>query len=207
VHHAAMDHITRRSAAAWIIGGAAWTITALVGSRSTKGSGGFYVTETSWLFVHLLVLTGIARLLRTAVSEGSRWERAGFTLAAVGRVLFFSFEVAAMIVGDDELPVFPIAVASTGVGMLIGGAALLRSGRWSGWTRLTPLSVGAYPFVFIIPVFAATGERPPDVLIAGWGVAMALVGYAMTIQPSGHEITTRQITRKRPSEPRSPQIR
>ncbi len=78
-------------------------------------------------------------------------------------------EVGSIILGRDDLP-FPIAVVSTGLGMVVAGAAIARAGRWTGWGRWAPLMMGIYPFVAIVPWFAATGERPPTCwsLAGGW---------------------------------------
>jgi hypothetical protein len=89
-------------------------------------------------------------------------------------------EVAAILVGHDDLFVFPVAVVLTGIGMIVGGLAVVRAGRWKGALRFAPFAMGAYPFLAIFPVFAATGERPPDMVVAGWGVTMLAIGLAMT---------------------------
>lgn len=170
---------------AWLLGGIAWVTTALLGLSAVNGTGGFYATEAAWLVVHALVLVGIIGLLRSGLTGELRWGRTGLQLAAVARVLFFCFEVAAIVRGTDELAVFPVAVISSGVGMLLGGAAMVRSNRWQGWGRFAPLTVGAYPFIAIFPVFAATGGRPPDALVAGWGLPLIAVGIALAIRDTG----------------------
>jgi len=169
---------------AWIVGGAVWTLNGLLGLRAHVGTGGFYAAEGAWLVVHVLVLVGIIGLLRSGVTGGRRWGQAGLGLAGVARVLFIGLEVASIVLGRDNLPPFPIAVVSTGIGMLVAGIAVVRASRWSGWSRFTPLAMGAYPFLFIVPVFAATGERPPDALIAGWGLTMVAIGLALTLRPT-----------------------
>lgn len=175
---------SRRTAAAWLLGGAAWVATGLLGLSAVDGTGGYYVTEVSWLAVHALVLVGIVGLLRSGATGDLRWGRGAFLLAAIARVLFFCFEVAAIVQGTDELPVFPIAVIGTGIGMLVGGVAVIRAGRWTGWGRFAPAAVGAYPFLVIVPVFAATGDRPADALVAGWGLTLLLVGAALATRPA-----------------------
>lgn len=165
--------------AAWLIGGIAWAVTGLAGLSATDATGGFYATEVSWLIVHAFVLVGILGLLQSGSTGDLRWGRVGLQLAAIARVLFFCFEVAAIVKGTDELAFFPIAVIGTGVGMLAGGVAIIRAGRWTGWGRFAPAAVGAYPFLIIVPVFAATGHRPADALVAGWGLAILAVGVAL----------------------------
>jgi len=169
---------SERAALAWIAGGLGWIVTLQVGLRATEGTGGFYATEVALLPVHGLVLAGIIGLWRSDATGDAPWGRRGLGLAAFGRVAFIGLEIGSIIQGSDDLP-FPIAVVLTGVGMLVAGAAIARAGRWRGWTRWTPLAMGAYPFLVIVPVFAATGERPADALVAGWGLAIVAVGVAM----------------------------
>src|SRR5690349_19331132 len=107
--------------------GVAWVTTGLLGLSAGDGTPGFYATEVAWLVVHALVLVGIVGLLRSGATGALRWGRNGLLLAAVARGLFFAFEVAAIVQGTDELPVFPLAVVGTGVGMLVGGAAIVRA--------------------------------------------------------------------------------
>ncbi len=168
----------RQWTAGWLGGGIIWVITGLVGLSAPDRSAGFYAAEIAWLVVHALVLVGIVGLLQSGATGSLRWGRTGLQFAAVARVLFFAFEVAAIVRGTDELAVFPIAVVGTGVGMLIGGSAIARVGHWQGWRRFAPLAVGAYPFLIIVPVFAATGSRPPDAIVAGWGLTLIAVGIA-----------------------------
>lgn len=173
---------SRSVAAPWLVAGAAWVVTGLLGLSAAGGTGGFYATEVSWLVVHALVFVGLVGLLRSGVTGELRWGRAALLLAAVARVLFFCFEVASIVKGTDELAVFPIAVVGSGLGLLVGGVAIIRAGRWRGWGRYTPAAVGAYPFLAIVPVFVATGDRPPDALVAGWGLTLLLLGIALVVR-------------------------
>ena len=163
----------------WMVGGAAWIATGLVGLSATDGTGGFYAAEAVWLVVHLLILLGLVGLVRSDTVGGLGWGAKGFLVAIGGRVIFFAAEVASIVVGHDELFVFPPAVVLTAVGMVVGGLAVVRAGRWKGALRFAPLAMGAYPFLAIFPVFAATGERPPDMVVACWGVTMLAIGLAM----------------------------
>jgi hypothetical protein len=167
-----------------VVAGAVWIVTAFAGLSAPDRSAGFYAAELSWLVVHALVLVGIVHLLRSGLAGSLPWGRRGLQLAAAARVLFFAFEIAAIVRGTDELAVFPIAVIGTGVGMLVGGLAIVRAHVLRGWRRFAPLAVGAYPFVAIVPVFAATGTRPPNALVAGWGVTLVAVGVAVARRPA-----------------------
>jgi hypothetical protein len=52
----------------------------------------------------------------------------------------------------------PISVPLTGLGMLLTGVATLRTHRWHGWHRLTPLLCGIVPFAVELPGFIAFGD-------------------------------------------------
>jgi hypothetical protein len=172
-------HESRWTATAWLLGGLAWVTNGLVGLGASDGTAGFYVSEVAWLFVHAAVLVGIVGLRRSGATGGLRWGRVALELAIVARVLFFAFEVVAIARATDEIAVFPLAVVGSGLGLLVGGIAIVRAGRWQGWTRYLPTLAGAYPFLAIVPVFAVTGSRPPDAVVAGWGLTFVAVGAAL----------------------------
>lgn len=134
----------RLMAAAWMIGGAAWVANGLLGLDTVEGSGGFYVSEIAWVVVHGLVLAGLVGLLRLTPRDDVL-SRRGFTVALVGRVGFLVAEIAAIAVADDEIALLPIAAILTAAGMLVGGAGVLRSRRWTGWAHFAPLIMGASP--------------------------------------------------------------
>ena len=163
----------------WTVGGMAWVATGLVGLGAAAGTGGFYATETAWLVVHLLILLGLVGLVRSDAVGDLGWGATGITVAIVGRMIFLVGELAAILVGHDDLFLFPVAAVLTGVGMIVGGIAVVRARRWKGALRFAPLAMGAYPFVAMFPVLAATGERP-DTLLSCWGLMMLAVGLAMT---------------------------
>jgi hypothetical protein len=162
-----------------MVGGTAWVATGLVGLRATDGTGGFYAAETAWLVVHLLILLGLVGLVRSDAVGDRAWGRTGFVVAIVGRIIFWLAELVAIVVGDGDLFLFPVAAVLTGVGMIVGGLAVVRAGRWKGASRFAPLAMGVYPFVAMFPVLAATGERP-DTLLSCWGLTMLAVGLAMS---------------------------
>ncbi len=54
----------------------------------------------------------------------------------------------------------------------------LRTGRWSGWHRFTPLAAGLFFVVVVMPSFALPG-RDFEYAIAVWGVCFLLLGMAM----------------------------
>lgn len=165
--------------AVWTAAGVAWMVTLLLGLDAGDRTSGFYATELVLIAVHALVLFGLMGLWRAGLVGAKGWGRRGLGLAIAGRVAFLAFEMAAIAVGRDELPVFPIAVISTGVGMVVAAGAAQEPGSWRGLRRLAPLAMGAYPVILIVPIFAITGERPPNIVVAGWG--LTFVGIAVAV--------------------------
>jgi hypothetical protein len=62
------------------------------------------------------------------------------------------------------------------------GIAVILARRLSGWRRYAPLSVGVY-YALMIPVqivfFIGPNGAPSSTLLAFWGFAWALLGYAI----------------------------
>lgn len=173
-----MNFTEKATAVLWAAGGVGWVANAALGLDASDGTGGFYATELAWLSVHAVVLGGLLGLDRLGVTGDSRWGKAGLRLAIVGRVVFLAAEGLAIAVGKDDIPLFPLAAVATALGMLAAGAAIIRARRVTGWQRYLPITVGAYPFIFMFPVLAVTGERP-DISITGWGVTFVGVAAAL----------------------------
>jgi len=170
-------HHSKLTAAAWMIAGVAWVANGFLGLDSVDGTGGFYVSEIAWLFVHALVLVGLVGLVRLTPRDDVV-SRRGFTIAVIGRAVFLVAEVVAIAVTDDEIPLLPLAALLTVVGMIVAGAGVLRSRRWTGWGRFAPLVMGIYPLLAMFPILAVTGDRP-NTAVSLWGVTIVLVGVAV----------------------------
>ncbi len=162
----------------WGAGGVGWVANAALGLDAADGSSGFYVSEFVWLPVHALVLGGLVGLDRLGVTGDLKSGKAGLRLAIAGRILFLTAEGAAMATGRGDVPLLPLAAMTTALGMLAAGAATIRAGRLTGWQRYLPITMGAYPFIFMFPVLAVTGERP-DLGITGWGLTFLGIAVAL----------------------------
>jgi hypothetical protein len=141
-----------------------------------------------------VVLAGLVGLWRSEVAGRATWGRRALALAIAGRVWFIICELAAIAIGHDELPIFPIAVLSTAVGMATAGIAAMRARRWRGWRPATIAAMGAYPLLVIAPTYAATGERPPNPIIAGWGLTLLGIGAAWATRSSTQAHLTQPAT-------------
>lgn len=159
------------------VGGAGWLVTGLLSSAiSRPHSVAYSLMQVPWLIVQLLLLVGVVGLVFSGVMSG--W-LGGIALgiALLGRVVFVLAEIHASILVEDSI-LQPLGAVITAVGMTLVGIAVLRTRRWGGWHRFTPLLVGVYPFLVMFPLVIATGE--PNILaISGWGLPWFLLGYAM----------------------------
>jgi hypothetical protein len=171
------------------VGGTVWVINGLTGLDDPVGSPGFYVAEAVWIPVHLMVLLGLIGLISSHVVGDLRWGRAAFIVAAVARAIFVVAEIAAILIADDQIFLFPVSAVLTGVSMIVGGVAVVRARRWRGWGRFAPLAVGIYPFVAMFPILAITGSRP-NLGVSLWGLTIIAVGLAMAREISWDPTST-----------------
>jgi len=164
-----------RAAVALALGGALWSVAALVGGAD--GGDHFYLAESIWLPAQLALLLGTVELWRARLHGMSRAGTAGSAIATVGRVAFVLAEVLALTTGEIQESVLPAAIALTALGMIIAGVAVLRARKLETWRRWVVLGAGAYPLLFMIPFAAILGE-PPAASLIGWGAALVVVGVA-----------------------------
>jgi hypothetical protein len=125
------------------------------------------------------VLIGVIGLARSGAAGNGGWlAKLGLSVTLVGSVLLIPFELLLLMnVALGEL-LLGFYAPLTGLGLLLTGIVVLRVGRWQGWQRFTPLICGLYPFLVLIPVFAASGG-PNFWAIAGWQVPFVLLGLAL----------------------------
>jgi hypothetical protein len=119
--------------------------------------------STTWNILDLLGdvawIVGLAGFAATRAAGG--WlGRIGLTVAFAGLGVF---TLAGAVGFADEKAgeqLHPISVPLTGIGMLLTGIAVIRTGHWRGWTRYTPLACGLTPFVVELPGFIVFGDSP-----------------------------------------------
>jgi hypothetical protein len=165
-----------RASVLLIGGGVLWALAASVGG--TDGGDVFYLAESIWLLAQLALLAGTVELWRADLHSGSRLGTVGFALATLGRVLFVVAEVLALVAGEVQDDLLPVAALPTALGTALAGVAVLRARTLDGAWSLVPLAVGVYPFVLMIP-FAAVADEPPVASLIGWGLLFALLGVAL----------------------------
>jgi hypothetical protein len=167
----------RTAGALCAVGGAGWLVTGLLSSAiSRPHSVAYALMQVPWIIVQLLLLVGVVGLTFSGAASG--W-LGGIALgiALLGRVVFVLAEIHSSILVDDSI-LQPLGALITAVGMTLVGIAVLRTRRWGGWQRFTPLLVGVYPFLVMFPFVIITDE--PNILaISGWGLPWFLLGYAI----------------------------
>jgi hypothetical protein len=167
----------RTAGALCAVGGAGWLVTGVLASAIGRPHTVAYaLLQVPWIIVQLLLLLGVVGLVFSGAVSG--W-LGGIALgiALLGRVVFVLAEIHSSILVDDSI-LQQVGAVITAVGMTLVGIAVLRTRRWGGWQRFTPLLVGVYPFLVMFPFIIITDE--PNILaIAGWGLPWFLLGYAI----------------------------
>jgi hypothetical protein len=167
----------RTAGALCAVGGAGWLATGLLSSAiSRPHSVAYALMQVPWFVVQLLLLVGVVGLAFSGAASG--W-LGGIALgiALLGRVVFVLAEIHSSILVDDSI-LQPLGAVITAVGMTLVGIAVLRTRRWGGWQRFTPLLVGVYPFLVMFPFVVITDEA--NILaISGWGLPWFLLGCAI----------------------------
>ncbi len=69
-----------------------------------------------------------------------------------------------------------------GLGLILAGIAVLRTGLWTGWQRWVPLVLGIYVFVPMTPLIIVSGGPPAPlglVGLLGWEILWVLAAAAV----------------------------
>jgi hypothetical protein len=142
--------------------------------------------------LHVLILIGLAGLVRSGVAGCSRAARVGGVLALAGTAVLFVAEFASLPVAGQDVDetgaelvgaLFGLGSLLATVGLLSLGVATLRAGCWEDWRRFTPLACGIC-LLIVIPI------QFTSLLWAGlipYGCAFVALGVALTgsRQPAG----------------------
>jgi hypothetical protein len=141
--------------------------------------------DIGWLLqavIHVGELLVVLALAASGVAGNGLMGRLGLGAAVIGQLVLAVAEVVYPhnhVLGDTGFSLGPLL---TGLGLVTAGTAVLRAGRWTGWRRLLPLTVGVYVFVVLVPAMVASGG-PPAVLalvaIGGWDLLWVLTALAV----------------------------
>ena len=73
---------------------------------------------------------------------------------------------------------YGVATIASGIGLILAGIAVVRTGRWRGWARWTPLALGVLVFVMVIPGLFGTFLEA-RLAITAWMLAWTALGVAL----------------------------
>jgi hypothetical protein len=111
--------------------------------------------------------------------------RLGLGLAILGALMLAVAEVITVSATGTSDTLFAIAPNLVGLGLILAGIAVLRTGRWTGWRRYLVLAQGIYVFVVMTPVIIIAGG-PPSVPAIGallvWEVLWVLIAVAALME-------------------------
>jgi hypothetical protein len=127
--------------------------------------------------LHLGQVAAAVALARSELAGPGRLARAGLTLWITGGLGYVAGELLYLVDAPTSDVAFQIGSLASGIGLVLAGIAVLRTGHWQGPGRVLPLVTGGYVFVVLVPVLVAT---PAGLLgIGGWSVLWLLLGLGL----------------------------
>ena len=173
----------RRTAVAWIAGGALWATAGLLYGTSGRQ---FRASSATFLAADVLLAAGIVGLLVLRPHGSSRPATAALVVALAARVVFAIAEMSGLVTGTDNTVLLPIAGLLTGSSTIAYGVVARLADRG---LRVATVAMGLYFFVVMMPFAVAAGE-PPAFALAAWGLPAALIGFTRNSSTTPHPTTT-----------------
>lgn len=124
---------------------------------ASRGSG-FAAWNTVDVASSLMLATGLAGLVRSRAAGNGWLARVGLSAAFLGIGLFTLVSMLTYADPGAGERLHPVSVPLIGAGMLLTGAAVLHTGRWTGWQRFMPMLCGVFPFLVELPGFIFFGD-------------------------------------------------
>lgn len=176
---------TQAAGTAYAVGGALWfvlatTIASRFGSDPPARSDAFYLSEAVWISVQLLLLFGIFGVRWSGGIGRGIFGSLAFGIGVLGHLIFVAAEVHALLLGATS-DLLAVAALVSALGLLLIGVAVIKAGRWQGWTRLVPFLVGSYFFLVMLP-FIIIADEPNLYAVGGWGLLRLAFGLAIRAQ-------------------------
>jgi len=111
--------------------------------------------------------------------------KVGLGVGGLGSLLLAVAEVTTLSAHATSETLFAIAPDLVGIGLVLTGIAVVRTGRWTGWRRWVTLALGVYVFAVLTPVIIAAGGPPAYAAVAGllgWQVLWVLIAVAVLVE-------------------------
>lgn len=180
------DHRIRVTGTLYAIGGALWLGWILgwyflTGDLPGPSSQFFYLSQAGFIIIQALLFIGFFGIRWSQGVGRGLFDKTAFGLGWLGHLLFILAELYSLAVGSEDL--LPVAALTSTLGFILTGIAVLRTGRWQGWGRFTPLLAGIYPLIGMFLFFIISGE-PSYVGVGLWGLFSLLLGLAIREQAS-----------------------
>lgn len=179
---------------AGILGAASGVFLALVPPAVERGRYSYPLDATghaliqAWFVVqHVGLVVGLVALWRSGAVGDGRVGRVGYLGALWGMVLLTVTEAVAIGAASMTAPTpltgalaagYGISTTLTGVGLVLAGIAVVRSGRWHGPLRWLPLAMGIWVFVPMFPALAISFVAA-RYAISAWMLMFAVLGWAL----------------------------
>jgi len=131
--------------------------------------------------IHLGELAVLVALAMSGAAGTGVVGRLGLGLGCLGELMLAVAEVITASAPGVSDTLFAIAPNLVGLGLILTGIAVIRTGRWTGWRRWVTLVLGIYVFAVMTPVIIVVGG-PPAVPALGallvWEVLWVLIAVA-----------------------------
>jgi hypothetical protein len=145
------------------------------------------VPDPDWAYlprgiIHLGELAALVALALSGAAGTGLLGRLGLGLAGLGALVLAVAEVTSRSAPATSDTLFAIAPNLVGVGLILTGIAVIRTGLWSGWRRSVTLVLGVYVFAVMTPVIIVAGGPPAAPAIGAllvWEVLWVLLAVAV----------------------------
>lgn len=147
--------------------------------------------------VHLGELAAVVAVGLSGAAGTGLLGRLGLGLTLLGELMFAVAEVTTLSAHGTSETLFAIAPNLVGLGLILAGIAVIRTGIWTGWRRWVTLALGVYVFAVLTPLIITTGGPPAYTAIAGllvWQVLWVLIAVAVLVE-TGRPALSRQPAR------------
>jgi hypothetical protein len=154
----------------------------------------YIATQLVFAANHFMLLVGLLGIGRVRAARGPWWIT-GAAFGTFGLLLLTGCEFWALrltntlVDGPQSGPLdttYGFATIASGVGLILAGIAVVRTGRWQGWPRWTPLALGILVFVMVVPGLFGTFLEG-RLAITAWMLAWSALGVALLLDPGGTE--------------------